>query len=102
MWFVQTTCKPYYAPFGWERRSLPPKPLSQHAHGRVFSGIDSGAGIVWRCSDSAFAAGFLAACEPGQRSGPLLAVGDAQPTCRTRFMRKCSAGSWPWSLSVVW
>ena len=77
--FLQTTCKPYYAP-RMGAPSLPPgRYFRMHMVG-YFEGIDSERGIVWRCSDFVFAAGFLAACEPGQGSGPLLVVEDAQPT----------------------
>ena len=75
---MERTCKPYYAA-RMGAPSLPPgRYFRMHMVG-YFEGIDSERGIVWRCSDSLFAAGFPAACEPGQGSRSLLAVEDAQP-----------------------
>ena len=56
--FVQTTCKPYYAP-RMGAPSLPPgRYFRMHMVG-YFEGIDSERGIVWRCSDSYSLRDFL-------------------------------------------
>ena len=98
--FVQTACKPYYAP----RMGAPSRRRAaisvMHMVG-YFEGIDSERGIVWRCSDSYSLRDFLRLANrdkvpdhPGCRR--------RAADCRMRFMRKCSAGSWPWSPSAVW
>ena len=49
--FVETACKPYYAP-RMGAPSLPPgRYFRMHMVG-YFEGIDSERGIAWRCSDS--------------------------------------------------
>ena len=49
--FVETTCKPFYAP-RMGAPSLPPgRYFRMHMIG-YFEGIDSERGIAWRCSDS--------------------------------------------------
>ena len=56
--FVQTTCKPYYAP-RMGAPSLPPgRYFRMHMVG-YFEGINSERGIVWRCSDSYSLRDFL-------------------------------------------
>ena len=74
--FVEEVCKPFYAP-RMGAPSLPPgRYFRMHMVG-YFEGIDSERGIVWRCSDSVFAARFFTACAPGQGSRSFLAVEDA-------------------------
>ena len=56
--FVETSCKPYYAP-RMGAPSLPPgRYFRMHMVG-YFEGIDSERGIVWRCSDSYSLRDFL-------------------------------------------
>jgi transposase len=56
--FVETECKPYYAP-RMGAPSLPPgRYFRMHMVG-YFEGIDSERGIVWRCSDSYSLRDFL-------------------------------------------
>ena len=56
--FVETTCKPFYAP-RMGAPSLPPgRYFRMHMIG-YFEGIDSERGIVWRCSDSLSLREFL-------------------------------------------
>jgi transposase len=56
--YVETTCKPYYAP-RMGAPSLPPgRYFRMHMVG-YFEGIDSERGIVWRCSDSFSLRDFL-------------------------------------------
>ena len=56
--FVETICKPYYAP-RMGAPSLPPgRYFRMHMVG-YFEGIDSERGIVWRCSDSYSLRDFL-------------------------------------------
>ena len=56
--FVETTCRPYYAP-RMGAPSLPPgRYFRMHMVG-YFEGIDSERGIVWRCSDSYSLRDFL-------------------------------------------
>jgi transposase len=56
--FVETTCKPDYAP-RTGAPSLPPgRYFRMHLIG-YFEGIDSERGIVWRCSDSYSLRDFL-------------------------------------------
>src|SRR6202158_2892561 len=63
--FVETTCKPYYAP-RMGAPSLPPgRYFRMHMVG-YFEGIDSERGIVWRCSDSYSLRDFLRLAERGE------------------------------------
>ena len=56
--FVETTCKPFYAP-RMGAPSLPPgRYFRMHMIG-YFEGIDSERGIAWRCSDSLSLRAFL-------------------------------------------
>ena len=56
--FVETTCKPFYAP-RMGAPSLPPgRYFRMHMIG-YFEGIDSERGIAWRCSDSLSLGEFL-------------------------------------------
>jgi transposase len=56
--FVETTCKPFYAP-RMGAPSLPPgRYFRMHMIG-YFEGIDSERGIAWRCSDSPSLCEFL-------------------------------------------
>jgi len=56
--FVETTCKPFYAP-RLGAPSLPPgRYFRMHMIG-YFEGIDSERGIAWRCSDSLSLRAFL-------------------------------------------
>jgi len=56
--FVESTCKPFYAP-RMGAPSLPPgRYFRMHMIG-YFEGIDSERGIVWRCSDSLSLRAFL-------------------------------------------
>ncbi len=56
--FVETSCKPFYAP-RMGAPSLPPgRYFRMHTVG-YFEGIDSERGIVWRCSDSYSLRDFL-------------------------------------------
>ncbi len=68
--FVETTCKPYYAP----RMGAP------DAHGRVFQRDRQRARHCLALLGFLFVAGFPAACKPGQSSRPFLVVEDAQPS----------------------
>src|SRR6202030_4402845 len=77
--FVQTTCKPYYAP-RMGAPSLPPgRDFRMHMVG-YFEGIDSERGIVWRCSDSYSLRDFLRLWARGQGPGP-------SSLCRKRSRR---------------
>jgi transposase len=56
--YVETTCKPYYAP----RMGAPSLPAGRYFRMHMvgyFEGIDSERGIVWRCSDSFSLRDFL-------------------------------------------
>ena len=56
--FVETTCKPFYAP-RLGAPSLPPgRYFRMHMIG-YFEGVDSERGIAWRCSDSLSLRAFL-------------------------------------------
>ena len=75
--FVETTCKPFYAP-RLGAPSLPPgRYFRMHMIG-YFEGVDSERDIAWRCSDSLSLRAFL---RLGSRQGSrsFLAVKDAQP-----------------------
>src|SRR5260370_10155792 len=56
--FVETTCKPFYAPRLGAPSLLPGRYFRMHMIG-YFEGIDSERGIAWRCSDSLSLRAFL-------------------------------------------
>ena len=76
--FVETTCKPFYAP-RMGAPSLPPDSIFRMHMIGYFEGIVSERGIVWRCSDLLSAARVPAIGEPRQGSRSFLAVEDPHP-----------------------
>src|SRR6202140_5675783 len=66
--FVETTCKPYYAPRMGAPSVPPGRYFRMHMVG-YFEGIDSERGIVWRCSDSYSLRDFLRLFKRGKGSG---------------------------------
>ena len=98
--FVETTCKPFYAP-RLGAPSLPPgRYFRMHMIG-YFEGIDSERGIAWRCSDSLSLRAFLR-LGAATRFPIIPGCQRRAAACRTRCMRRSSAGFWLLSGSVVW
>ena len=76
--FVESFCKPYYAPV-MGAKSLPPgRYFRMHLVG-YFEGIDSERGLEWRCTDSLSLRDYPAARAEGGGAGSLLAVQDPRP-----------------------
>jgi Transposase domain (DUF772). len=73
--FVETVCRPYYAPKMGAPSVPPGRYFRMHMVG-YFEGIASERGIAWRCSDSIRCAIFCG-WRPGEGSRSLVVVEDA-------------------------
>jgi len=88
--FVETICKPFYAP-RMGAPSLPPgRYFRMHMVG-YFEGIDSERGIAWRCSDS-FRYEIFCDLRSGTRFPIIPGYRRRARVCRTRCTSKSLAG----------
>src|SRR5580693_7340555 len=98
--FVQTTCKPYYAP-RWERRHCRRAAISACTWSGILKG-STAKGASCGAAPTRIRCGISCGLRTGTRFRTTPGCRRRAADCRTRFMRKCSAGSWPWSPSAVW
>ena len=84
--FVETTCKPFYAPRLGAPWLPPGRYFRMHMIG-YFEGVDSERGIAWRCSDSLSLRAFL-------RLGSRDKVADHSWLSKTRSRLPKGRGSW--------